>query len=98
MPEAQRARLRSALDDFVRALEGDTGTRRGRVRSAQSQDEPMVRQARELLTALDGGSNQPPADTPGRRAALAASPGGEANTSQRAQAMMQAQGTQQRES
>lgn len=74
MPIANHAalRLREALDDYMRSISGDTGTRRrGGVSSrVNDEDRETFEAARALLGRLDGSSQAPAAqrNTPGARA------------------------------
>lgn len=75
-------RLRAALEEYVRSIEGDTGTRRGGVRRQQvnTEDAQLVQLSRTLLTQLSGeSSNANPVDrdTPGARARNRAATGGQ---------------------
>ena len=91
MPNAQGLRLIEALEEFIRVYEGDTGTRRGGLRS---QIDPAARElvstARQLhgtLTGTYGAGDATERDTPGSRAAKAAS-AGEGSTGTRARELM----------
>lgn len=71
MSNAAALRLRDALNDYVRSISGDTGTRRGSVRGAVNErDRKLVEQAQGLLAGLEGGGDTSPAgrNTPGSRA------------------------------
>lgn len=58
MARAAGLRLREALAEFIAEFTGDTGTRRGSLRSAIPEDDrEMVTAAQKLLGMVDGGSS-----------------------------------------
>ena len=69
MPRAQEARLRDALEDYVKAYRGDGMTRTGRLGVPDH-----VQEAKALLDKV-GGSHEVRAETPGQQAAHSAGGG-----------------------
>lgn len=82
MPRAQEARLRDALEDYVRAYRGDGMTRTGRLGVPDH-----VADAKALLDKV-GGSQDVRAESPGMQAAHSAS-GGFENAEQAARDLIQ---------
>lgn len=82
MPNAQALRLREALQEFVAAYNGDTGTGRrgGSRKQIPDADKQLVKSATDLLALVDGGpqGDAGQRDTPGARARDRASTGGAA--------------------
>jgi hypothetical protein len=79
MPSAQGLRLIQALDDFIQSYTGDTGNPSGSLRSKiDPHITELVRAASELkgkLAGTYGASGGTSRDTPGSRAAKAATTG-----------------------
>lgn len=93
MPSAQGLRLISALDDFIRSYQGDTGNPSGG--GLRSKIDPhaaeLVQEASAFRAKLEGtygGGDTSSRDTPGSRAAQSAGPGGDSSPNNRARQMM----------